>query len=74
MSGIWLRGLRGGSRAAHLLPRGDGQDEGGEHGQGVLGAGGPAFNLGPHGQTEEGHGLGQGEGLVVLLRVAEDET
>ena len=73
MAGMWLRGL-GGWRPAHLLPRGDGQDEGGEHRQGVLGAGGPALDLGPHGQTEEGHGLGQREGLVVILRVAEDET
>ena len=61
-------------RRAHLFTGGDGQDEGGEDGQGVLGVGVPALDLGPHGQTEERHGLGQGKGLVVLLWVAEDET
>lgn len=59
---------------AHLVPAGGGQDKGGEDGQLVLGVQGPALHRHPHGQTEDGHGLGQGEGLQVLLRVPADQT
>lgn len=58
----------------HLLPAGDGQDERGENGEGVSSVGGPAFDLGAHWQTKERHLIGQGEGLVVVLRVAENEA
>lgn len=58
----------------HLLPAGDGQDEGGEDGEGVSSVRRPAFDLGAHWQTEERHLVGQGEGLVVLLRVAENKA
>lgn len=58
----------------HLLPAGDGQDKRGEDGKGVSSIGGPAFDLGAHWQTEERHLIGQGEGLVVLFWVSENEA
>ena len=56
-------------RGAYLFPGGSGQDEGGEDWQGVLGVSWPALDVGPHGKAEHRHRLGQGEGLIVLLRV-----
>lgn len=58
---------------SHLFPRGPRQDEGGEDGQGVLVRGRPALDGGPHGEAEEGHRLGQGERLVVLLGVSAEQ-
>ena len=54
---------------AYLFPGGSSQDEGGEDWQGVLGVSWPALDVRPHGKAEHRHRLGQGEGLIVLLRV-----
>lgn len=59
---------------AHLLSRGSGQDEGGEHGEGILGVGRPALNGRSHGEAEERHRLRQRERLIVLLRVSAEQT
>lgn len=59
---------------SHLLPAGDRQDERGEDREGVSSIGGPAFDRGAHWQTEERHLIGQREGLVVLLWVAENKA
>lgn len=58
----------------HLLPGRDGQDECGKDRKGVSRVGGPALDLGAHGQTEERDQVGQREGLIVLFWVAENET
>lgn len=59
---------------AHLLSRGSGQDESGEHREGILGVGRPALDGRSHGEAEERHRLRQREGLIVLLRVSAEQT
>lgn len=61
-------------RGLHLLARGSSQHKRGEDGQGVFGVSRPALDGGPHGQAEHRHGLGQREGLVVLLWVPAQQT
>lgn len=55
---------------SHLLSRGSGEDEGGEHREGVFGVCWPALDRGPHREAEERNGLRQWKGLVVLLWIS----
>lgn len=58
----------------YLVPRGSGQDKGGEDRKLVFGVDRPALDSGAHGEAEDRDGLGEREGLAVLLWVAAKET